>query len=857
MTVMDLEIDLSRAWRAVSAAVLAAGLLSGPALAAASNPAPKPASAPGSIAAVVKDFKRLDGLAPVYLDGKGGRVLIALHPEADGSLGTYVAFAAMRSGLGSTPVGVDRAGPSQTSILVFRRAGRKVVAELQNSGFRAGDNQPDEVRAVRESFPSSTVWSSDILAESPDGGVVVDLSGFLVRDAFGLLPTLKETHQGNWHLVTDLSYPDVAETRAFPDNLEFDAHLTFASDEPGPEIRGIAQDPRNVTVIAHQSLIRLPPPGFQPRLADPRTGSISELVADYGTPLTDGTVKVLSRRFRLEKTDPTAARSPVKKPIVFYVDRAAPEPVRSALVQGARWWADAFDAAGFIDAFRVEVLPEGADPMDVRYNMINWVHRQTRGWSYGWTVADPRTGEILKGSVLLGSLRIRQDRMILEGLVGTDQTGKGGPNDPVQVSLARIRQLAVHETGHAIGLAHNFAASTYDDRASVMDYPPPRVTVRDGALDLSDAYKVGIGSWDRFAIKWLYTPVADGAEGRRQLDAIVADGYAHGLRYVSDEDSRPTGSANPAGALWDDGTDPVAGLAHVMEVRRIALQHFGVRNLPDGAPVSDLRRVLVPVYLFHRYEVDAAAKLVGGIDFTYAVKGDPREASRVVPAADQRRGLDAVLATLDPAALDLPDPLLDLLSQGRDSPTDKAFDGEVFGVPDAHGFDLGTAADAAVDIAVGDLFNTERLNRVADQGGRDPAQLGVTELVGRTLAAVYPAPGKGAATTAPHGVELRRRIQARTLIRLAVALQDPRLNPGAAAAVRFGLEGEARRLATAAPTDPADLAQARYLSGLILAQGRDGIAALAALDSQRGLRPPPGMPIGQGESEMFDLPAGR
>ncbi len=814
----------------------------------------KPGPATG-YADAVKDFRRVDGLAPVYLDARGGRVLIALRPAPDGTLGTYVYFAAMRSGLGSTPVGVDRAGPSQTSILVFRRAGRKVMAELQNSGFRAGDNQPDEVKAVRESFPPSTVWSTDVLAESPDGEVLADLSGFLTRDAFGIVPALREARQGGWRLAADLSYPDVAETRAFPDNLEFDAHLTFASDEPGPEVRGIAPDPRSVTVVEHQSLIRLPPPGFQPRLADPRTGSISDLVADYGTPLEDGTVKVLAHRFRLEKIDPGAPRSPVKKPIVFYVDRAAPEPVRSALAQGARWWADAFDAAGFIDAFKVEVLPEGADPMDVRYNMINWVHRQTRGWSYGATVADPRTGEILKGSVLLGSLRIRQDRMIFEGLMGADQTGKGGANDPVQVGLARIRQLAVHETGHALGLAHNFAGSTYDDRASVMDYPGPRVTIREGRLDLSDAYKAGIGSWDRFAVKWLYTPVADGAEGRGQLDAIVADGYAHGQRYVSDDDARPTGAANPAGALWDDGADPVAGLAHAMEVRRIALQGFGVRNLPDGAPVSDLRRVLVPIYLFHRYEVDAAAKLVGGIDFTYAVKGDPREASRVIPAANQRRGLEAVLGTVDPAALDLPDPLLDLLSQGRDSPTDRAFDIEVFGDPDAHGFDLGTAADAAVDLAIGDLFNTERLNRVEGQAGRDPQQLGPAELVAATLDAVFRAPaGKGAAS--PHAAELRRRIQARTLIRLAAALQDPKLDPGAAAAVRGGLEGLARRLQTATPADPADLALARYYSGLILAQGRDGIAVIAAQDTHRGLRPPPGMPIGGGETDWFSEPVG-
>ncbi len=795
---------------------------------------------PKSIAQASSGLQRLPGLLPVYLDPKGGRVLLALTSDAKGDCGEFLYQVYMRAGLGSTPVGIDRNNPGPTNILAFHRVGPKVMAELENHGFRADEGAADEQQAVRDSFPPSIVWSGDIAGEDADGKVLVDVSSFLTRDAFGVADALKAADQGDYHLAADRSYPDVAEVQAFPENLEFDAHQTFVSDKPGEEVRGIVPEPHAVTLVEHQSLIKLPDPGFVPRRADPRTGTFSELVADYGAALSSPVVYRLATRFRLEKTDPSAARSPVKKPIVFYVDRAAPEPIRSALVEGARWWAQAFDAAGFVDAFRVEVLPQGVSPLDARYNVINWVHRQTRGWSYGFPVTDPRTGEIVKGSVLLGSLRVRQDKMIFEGLVGADRSGSGAQDDPIRISLARLRQLAVHETGHALGFSHNFAGSTYGDRASVMDYPPPRIGVINGQFDFTDAYKVGVGDWDRFAVKWLYSDAPATSAGEATLEAIVRRGYAQGLRYVRDEDARPTGSAQPYGALWDDGPDAIVGLAHVMEIRSLALSRFGPANIAAGAPLSDLRRVIVPIYLFHRYEVDAVSKSVGGVDFTYATRGDGLHAPMRVDAVRQRQALAAMLATLNPSVLDLPDALVSQLSAGFDGASDKAYEIEVFGgKPATPVFDLGLAADAAADVTLADLLEPSRLERVAEQEASDPGQLGLPELLDRTLDASFAgAPPRG------RPAMLRRRVQLRTVAQLATLLTDKRTSPTVTAQVRAALDRLGRRLGASAGGDPADTAQARYLSTLLLNHVQDDLGALGQMDRKRAIAVPPGMPIG-------------
>ncbi|GAB4521046.1 MAG: zinc-dependent metalloprotease [Amphiplicatus sp.] len=803
--------------------------------------APREAAAPDETAAPEEG-----AFFPVAAKPAEGKILVTLPaPDDNGVMLRAIHAAGITAGLGSNPIGFDRGAVESGRIIAFRKIGAKVVIEQENWTYRASAENPLEKKSVENSFARSFLWATDAIEEKPDGSTVFDLSGFLIADTMNLKGRLKRAGQGDYALAAERSFPDYSSVLVFPYNVELDAYVTFAGGEAGDEVAATAADGRAFTLVLHHSFVRLPEPGFRPRVFDPRMNGIDVPFYDFSAPLDAPVAQAYARRFRLERIDPNAASGPVKKPIVFHVDPGAPEEVRAALIEGASWWAEAFEAAGFEDAFRVEVLPEGAHPMDVRYNVIQWAHRQTRGWSYGGGIADPRTGEMIKAAVILGSQRVRQDRMIFEGLAGAEKTGTGAPDDPVVLALARIRQLSAHEVGHPLGFAHNFAASV-NDRASVMDYPAPLVRPRpDGSLDFSEAYAAGVGEWDKAAARWLYAQFPDGADEQAELDRIVREAYGSGLHFMDDPQGRPVAGAHPLASVWDNGADPVAMLDETMRVRAIALENFGARSLKDGRPMSDLRAVIVPVYLYHRYQVAAAAKLVGGYAFRYALKGEEEGAGAPVPAERQRAALAALVRTLDPAALDLPDATLDMLT-----PALASFSGgggrETFASDTGAMFDLSRAADAAGAETLNALLNGPRLARLVETQRRDPAALSPEEVFRAVETRVF------ALAAAPRQAEIARVLQTRfvsTLINLAEKEETP-------AAVRARIEaylGALRRRLEpgvfSRPASSADEGHRAFLAARIEAHLDRPAPALAP--AAPPARIPPGPPIGAGEDCWF------
>lgn len=653
-----------------------------------------------------KNLSRQQGFINFYWDENAGKIYLEIN-----QLDSEILYqTSLPAGLGSNDIGLDRGLLGNTAIIKFTRVGNKILMVQPNYDYRAITNDAAEKKAVEQSFAQSTLWG--FTAEAATGkAVLVDATAFFMRDAMQATSRLANSRQGAYSIDASRSAMYLPRTKNFPQNTEFETSITFTTKDarPGSLVSSVAPVADAITLRIHHSFVQLPDDNYKPRVFDPRSGFITMSYFDYSTPVTEPINKLFIIRHRLQKKDAAAAKSEAIKPIVYYLDNGTPEPIRSALLEGAQWWNQAFEAAGYVNAFQVKILPADADPMDVRYNMINWVHRSTRGWSYGASVTDPRTGEIIKGHVTLGSLRVRQDYLIAQGLLAPFENGIPADNKMLAMALQRLRQLAAHEVGHTLGLMHNYIAST-QGRASVMDYPSPVVQInKEGKLDLSDAYTNEIGDWDKVSISYGYSDFSAAGNEATALNTIITDAAKKGLTFISDRDARDPAGLHPAAHLWDQGKDAVSGLRQVMQIREKALAQFGENNIVNGTPMAMLEDVLVPIYLYHRYQVEAATKLVGGLNYSYALKGQGQLATAPLTKAEQLLALNAVAECIDPAFLALPQKIIQLIPP---RPAGYEYTKELFNRRTGLAFDALAAAETAADFPLSFLFNPARLNRM-------------------------------------------------------------------------------------------------------------------------------------------------
>jgi hypothetical protein len=707
-------------------------------------------------------LQRTDGYLPFYWDNARGRVLLEI-PAFDADVLYYVSAA---SGGGSVEMSFDR-GIMGSSVIHFQRSGPRVLVVQQNLDYRAPGGHAALVENIRDSFPSSVIAALPV--EADEGGrVLADATPLFMRDAGNVVGGLRRANQGAFRLDLARSgfYP--ARMKAFPDNTEIETVMTFAADQPGQLVANVTPDPQSFTLRIHHSFLRAPT-GYTPRRADPRIGVSAVNFRDYAKPFNESTEVEWVTRWRLEKKTPGAAMSEPVKPIVFYLDPAIPEPVRTAMRNGALWWNKSYEAAGFRNAVQVRDPEPGMDPMDIRYAWILWINRDERGFSSGGTYRDPRTGEILGSKTRMDSHRIRTIGNYFESYTPTTgggdgaaandecgavlhvpeevlalaaQPGAGMPQAQRDMVLLRQSLLTAHELGHVMGFGHNFASSV-NDRASVMEYPTPRVKVAGGRLDLSEAFERSTGLYDDFMTRYAYTEFPADKE-RPGLDAIIAEMRAKNILYVP--------STDPRWVWYDDRATPGEYLRETTAARKIMLAQYGPAILQAGEPVGALRDMrLWMTYLHHRWAIESGIGYIGGMYHNIVVKGETLPATEIVPAALQREVLGLLMETLEPANLAIPETLLTQLTPAPGANLED--------LAEDYAFDHLRAARILSAMVLEPLLTPARAARLVAFADRQANALSLPEVVEAVLARSWRA---GADAEARHK-SLRRVVQRTTL----------------------------------------------------------------------------------------------